>query len=1086
MATEYKLSYTANEINEKLGKIDTLALKSEVPTNTSDLTNDSGFITNSALSNCIEYTELPNIFNTYLAGYATESWVNKELEDYVPNTELQNAINDALAQAKESGEFDGKDGENGLAPRIAPDGNWWVGDTNTGVKAAGEDGTSVTVKSVSESTADGGDNVVTFSDGKTVTIKNGNKGADGYTPVKGIDYFDGKSAYQYAKDGGYTGTEEEFAEKQAQEIPDSLPASDVYAWAKEPNKPSYTADEVGAASKEEVSQISETVANLGGVPDYVVSEGKSVADKVIEKRTINSLVFLAASDIHVTANESTREAIKHMGQGMSEITKHVTPDCIAFLGDYNYGSTPPNKAQGIEDMKYCRACVADVVGKYPSVWMVGNHDYYSVSTSDTENRLSEDMVYALIGSHNTDKVVVDMDNLGRNYGYIDFEKQRIRLIYLNTTDCANEKYSYHLISTVQGQWFVTKALDLSDKGEDEEKWGVIVCAHVPLFEHSQIVTALGNFVDRTSGRNFSQSYDYTNTKAELIAVFHGHIHNFKVNETTTTGGNTIKYICIPNAVPGRENPYTVGEGYKAEYDDGIAYNKTAGTADDTSFNVIVIDRENSLIHAICYGAGIDRTINYNNEDVVYSISNMLTNVSTSNEATTVELNGSYTTTLTADDGYVLDTVTVAMDGEDITSSVYSNGTISISAVTGNVVITATAIVETPSTPVNQIPLSTDSTGAIYNGTGYKENTRIGSDGTDRTGATGKYATGFIPVTVGDKLYFYNCEILQTGTGTDIYNHIVCYDSNKSRLGAVYLQNDISSLHTFTKDENNNLTMFDTSNLNASTAFVRIVGNYIGADSVITKNQPIDNVLTYYTIERNLISCTSSSNVANVLENSVHTETLSADDGYELDSVVITMGGEDITNSVYSDGVISITNVTGDIVITVSAISSTTIVNQIPISIDANGDIYNGIGYKPDSYLSSSSGDVSSSAKTGYGTTGFIPIGVGSSAYATGEQVLYLKNIEASPSDGNVRIWFYTDNSVESKIVYQTPNSFKTEAEPNFAIYTLGDDGYIDSIDLTAFTFYLSDSDTYQKSTAYIRICAKGLDGDSIITVNQPL
>ena len=45
--------------------------------------------------------------------------------------------------------------------------------------AAGKDGTSVTVASVSESTADGGSNVVTFSDGKTVTIKNGSKGAAG-------------------------------------------------------------------------------------------------------------------------------------------------------------------------------------------------------------------------------------------------------------------------------------------------------------------------------------------------------------------------------------------------------------------------------------------------------------------------------------------------------------------------------------------------------------------------------------------------------------------------------------------------------------------------------------------------------------------------------------------------------------------------------------------------------------------------------------------------------------------------------------------------------------------------------------------
>lgn len=50
MTTEYKLSYTATEIDEKLGKIDSLVTKNEVPTKTSELVNDSGFI--------IEYSEI--------------------------------------------------------------------------------------------------------------------------------------------------------------------------------------------------------------------------------------------------------------------------------------------------------------------------------------------------------------------------------------------------------------------------------------------------------------------------------------------------------------------------------------------------------------------------------------------------------------------------------------------------------------------------------------------------------------------------------------------------------------------------------------------------------------------------------------------------------------------------------------------------------------------------------------------------------------------------------------------------------------------------------------------------------------------
>ena len=45
--------------------------------------------------------------------------------------------------------------------------------------ATGAAGTSVAVSNVSESTADGGSNVVKFSDGKTLTVKNGSKGSKG-------------------------------------------------------------------------------------------------------------------------------------------------------------------------------------------------------------------------------------------------------------------------------------------------------------------------------------------------------------------------------------------------------------------------------------------------------------------------------------------------------------------------------------------------------------------------------------------------------------------------------------------------------------------------------------------------------------------------------------------------------------------------------------------------------------------------------------------------------------------------------------------------------------------------------------------
>ena len=69
------------------------------------------------------------------------------------------------------------------------------------------EGTSITVSNVSESTEDGGNNVVTFSDGKTLTVKNGKTGATGATGANGTN---GKSAYASAQDGGFAGTESQF------------------------------------------------------------------------------------------------------------------------------------------------------------------------------------------------------------------------------------------------------------------------------------------------------------------------------------------------------------------------------------------------------------------------------------------------------------------------------------------------------------------------------------------------------------------------------------------------------------------------------------------------------------------------------------------------------------------------------------------------------------------------------------------------------------------------------------------------------------------------------------------------------------
>ena len=77
-----------------------------------------------------------------------------------------------------------------LPDGVSPDETDWELLAEKG--AAGKDGISVTVTSVSESAEDGGRNVVFFSDGKRLIVQNGATGAAGQagkTPVKGTDYF---------------------------------------------------------------------------------------------------------------------------------------------------------------------------------------------------------------------------------------------------------------------------------------------------------------------------------------------------------------------------------------------------------------------------------------------------------------------------------------------------------------------------------------------------------------------------------------------------------------------------------------------------------------------------------------------------------------------------------------------------------------------------------------------------------------------------------------------------------------------------------------------------------------------------------
>lgn len=79
-----------------------------------------------------------------------------------------------------------------------------------------------------------------------------------------------------------------------------------------------------------------------------------------------------------------------------------------------------------------------------------------------------------------------------------------------------------------------------------------------------------------------------------------------------------------------------------------------------------------------------------------AVINNLTNCTNSNSAISVEIGSSYVATITADEGYELDSVTLLMNGVDVTSLYYGGGRITIASVTGVISITAVAISQSES------------------------------------------------------------------------------------------------------------------------------------------------------------------------------------------------------------------------------------------------------------------------------------------------------------------------------------------------------------------------------------------------------
>lgn len=858
------------------------------------------------------------------------------------------------------------------------------------------------------------------------------------------------------------------------------------------------ADEIGNLSAEEIIQHAD-------MPDYIKPEVLRVANLVQSVRKDDSIVFLAMSDNHHYGAQKDTEAYTdasgiqtttsnlHAAMAAKALAYVLNFDFMAQLGDATWGSKTTSydilRLQADELAKFLREPHKGI----PCFHAIGNHDtniyrYNAITdgtvTSDipaADEVATGEWLYNNFTALSASDDTVFGDPTYGGYCYRDFADKKLRVFLLNTSEMLTKTQADDVMSGAQTEWFRDALLELNTKS-DAANWGFIVLCHYPAdyggamflsrLLRAYVEGAAASITTNETGYGAIACDFSGKNNAKFIAQFHGHVHNFLASRLWTyTGGVGSQYdgwrICIPNGQYDRENYYnTVGSYTDIVFKQNVSYPKTKNTAEETSFVINVINPSDKLIYSFCYGAGEkERIISYG--DLVYhKINYSLSGVTLSNAATSIESGKSYAATITPNEHCGIDSVTVVMGTTDITSSVYANGAINIPEVTDNITITIKASVKLACT--NQIPISTDTDGTVFNDTGWQINKNLSSSGVvqDRTGSD---VTGFIPIKYNDVVRLKNVhyEKVASGALTPQNQRIAFYDASKNFLGLIVGSNAYHQNRKF--NDAGHLIEFTVLNIDdidlTNVAFFRINAVYIGSDSIITVNEEIiyaDELENRCSITNSLNKIMSSNTTDVIMKGESYTATLTPYGGYVIDTITVTMNGIDVTANVYTDGVITIDSVTGDIVITATAVSTTTYTNLLPTSTDTDGTIYNGTGFKADTYLSSGI----PGTRTGVYTSGFIPI--------DGVQTIYFKNCGIGQNQSNHRIAFYD----ETKTLVPSSQANTTQLAAMSSVTMIwGDNGNLSEF---------KRNDIYGRKAKFFRFCSGYLGTDSIVTVEEPI
>lgn len=210
----------------------------------------------------------------------------------------------------------------------------------------------------------------------------------------------------------------------------------------------------------------------------------------------------------------------------------------------------------------------------------------------------------------------------------------------------------------------------------------------------QYLTVTANYSDGTREMLSDSAYTLTGTltvgTSTVTASYQGKTDTFAVTVTEAPVLDSITAIYTQSGTVYDDDTLDSLKAdlvVTAHYSDSST--QTVPAADYTLSGTLTVG---TSIITVSYG-GKTTTFNVTVTHAVtmFSVTNNLTNITSSNSATRIAEGEQYAATLTADEGYAIASVTVTMGGVDVTSTAYSNGVITIASVNGDISITATAV-----------------------------------------------------------------------------------------------------------------------------------------------------------------------------------------------------------------------------------------------------------------------------------------------------------------------------------------------------------------------------------------------------------